>query len=282
MSFRIKHNLLFFTAVILLLIGSIATMVYSAGGDKKDFQYRYGAAIGGNASGDVVDVNSNQTVSNKGLNCEVVWITSHKQLSTFAGSSPYTAGSVWAPAKSGESYFQVPQDGIGKLYMVDLWSILKTTHSGDSIYNNSNITTGFRGFTGVTIILPSAHLVAAHGTTPAQAPTATLNRFDNGVVGVGMGISGGTGYLPLASGVSSVYVFPYAGTGSTRYGVTNVLKTIPETMLTMASTNGTIINVNMASGASYWEIDKPGEIAWFRLKANSQISAFVTDRNVQN
>jgi hypothetical protein len=210
----------------------------------------------------VVDTQSAQTLKNKAVNVKTVWITHHNQLTYWTGSTPYTG--IYAPAPSGQSIYQIPGDGTGTLYMIDPYEILRSVNSGITPLETS--VTGFKAFAGVTVVMPSA---AAPGN-------------DNGVVGIGVGAHGRTSYTNLLSGATIVYVYPYGGAGTTYYGRANSRGTIPESIMTMYGANGTIGNWQVGTGVSYFELNKPGEITWFKLKANSQVSAYPVEREVWN
>lgn len=142
----------------------------------------------------------------------------------------------------------------GKRYQIDLYALSRGLVNG---------VTG--AFTGVTLYLPDAL------------------KNSGGTVKVELVVSGATGYPQWegqATGVSQVWVAPYSG-GTTSYAKGAV---IPQTMQTYAIVNGTTgvtkVNNNMASGTSFWALDKPGESAEFGL-SNSQVSAYpiqVTER----
>jgi len=245
---RIRGFSLLEIMFIVVILAVIIFAPFSAQADDRDFRYRYKRELGGTSAGSVALIDATQTLTNKSIVPRTVWITDDSQLTQWSGTSVVSV--------SGQSIYQM---AAGTLYMIDPYAIL-TGVSGIA----PGGTTGFAAFSGVSLILPSA----------AGAST------DEQLVGIGMGVSGETGYDHLKSGVTTIYVYPYAGSSSvTDYS--NGVYT-PETMLTYYSVNGTITGRDMISGTSYWEINMPGEIVWFKLDNDSQVSAYPVARQVFN
>jgi hypothetical protein len=183
----------------------------------------------------------------------VVYITQPSQLSTWSGQA----------ATAGQSYYQTEP---GKTYIVD-------PHAIASYGCAPGGTTAMGTFSGVSLILPNAAIYEG----PAYDVTIMLST------------TGATGYAVALTGNTAVFVWPFAGsTGLTAYGKTPATYATsyrsactPQTLHTVYTTNGTTGTNRVASGVSYWEIDKLNENATFGLE-NGSVSAFVKNRYIVN
>lgn len=155
--------------------------------------------------------------------------------------------STWSgTATAGQSYFQTEP---GKRYIVDLYAIKASGMTGS--------------FSGVTAVLPNAAL------------------YPESVVKIEMAITGATGYpqwAAQAAGVTALVVVPYPGTGTTYYGMSAPPQTMRSYRLIAGEAPG---NLGMASGATFWSLDFPGESAAFAL-AKSSVSAYPLSVYVTN
>lgn len=178
----------------------------------------------------------------------VVLLNNVNQLSSFA-SSP----------TNGQSNYQMAP---GKTYIVDIPAIYKTWQA---LAGDPTGTTVFGSSGGITLFGIDA---ATYGNSPA---------YDNTVIIASTGTAG------AISGATYVWVAPYPGAGATQYGVTHATSTIkPQSLHTEYTTNGTTSTDTVASGATYWELNKQGESAVFGYAKLSGASMFVKSKHVKN
>jgi hypothetical protein len=150
--------------------------------------------------------------------------------------------STWTGAASGSSYYQTEP---GKIHIIDPTAI-----------NSTGMGAGT--FSGVTLVLPDA------GTYSGPAYDVEIQWLS---------LSGET------SGSTTIIVHPYPGSGTTYYG--RGLGNKPQTLHTIYGLYGEIRTNTIASGLSYWEVDRPGESVVFRLY-NGGTSATPIKRNILN
>lgn len=169
------------------------------------------------------DTSGNTTYERKAN--QVVVIDGRSDLSTFTG------GGV---AESGQSYYQMQA---GHIYEVDLQAI------ADSDTDTP--------FTGVTMMLP--YVVAAN---------------DNMEVGVRLVVTGGTGYATAMAGVTPIYVWPY-----TNSGVTQSMAYYPNGGVTLPAVYPNAGVGALKTGVSDYNINMLNESITYKLFNNSSVSA---------
>lgn len=206
-------------------------------------------------SGNITAYNSSGGVESYSPSSRTVYIDSTDDLSTLSGQA----------STAGQSYFQTEP---GKTYIVDPHAIATT---GCAPGGTSAMGTGT--FSAVSAFLPDA--------STYEGPA-----YDVRIV---FATIGATGYAVALTGSTGVQVWPFPGTtGLTAYGLpadqydtAYRSANTPQTLATVYSANGTLGTHRVASGVSYWEIDKLNESATFGLE-NGSVSAFVKERNIVN
>lgn len=203
----------------------------------------YKLTIGNPDRSDVVEI-YDATVTGFNTAPNVVWIDSVDDLST------------WNGADSGQSYFQTVA---GRTYIVDLHAINASGTAPTSGVSSIS-------FTGVTAILPDASIAN-----------------NKNQVTILVGTSGATGYATAASGVTIVQVWPYAGSGATRYGEPSVDH---QNMVVRPVISGhTAYQVNSDAVATFTgrgdtTINNLGESVTWMLMYNSAVSAQIIASSV--
>lgn len=183
-------------------------------------------------------------------------IDNQSELSTLSG------------AAAGQSYYQLDP---GKTYVIDPYAILESMNT--ALGYDEGGTSAWPDFAGISVYLPDASTYSG----PA---------YDTQVI---MAVTGNTGWPHLNSGGTVIQVWPFPGTagisaygiGAENYAVSYRSGCTPQTLQTEYTTNGTTSTTAMASGVSYWEINKPGENAVFALE-DSSVSAYVKRKKVTN
>ena len=184
--------------------------------------------------------------------------------------------SSWSK-QAGTAGMSIYQMSPGITYLVDLQAIYLsgvTDGHGVSAFNVA-------AWSGVSFFLPDA------ATYSGPAYDVTIGIISGSSVYNGASTYAGTVAI---SGATTVQVWPYPGmAGLTAYHLTPVSYAsayrsgcTPQALLTEYTTNGATSTYGVASGASYWELNRVGEFATFGLENQSGVSAFVRSKKVVN